>query len=95
MPTSISSSRSHLENRKRGLTKAATRQGQKRFEWVLWFYPRNLEAFDTYKKVGVQFSSKLLIELTLSILLAKDSIYHAQSRDPKDDKLLTQKITHC
>jgi hypothetical protein len=45
--------------------------------------------------VGVKFYSKLLIELTLSILLAEDSIYHAQSRDPKDDKLLTQKITHC
>ena len=24
-----------------------------------------------------------------------DSFYHAQSRDPKDDKFLTQKITYC
>jgi hypothetical protein len=48
-----------------------------------------------YRKAGIKFSSKLLIELTLSILFAEDSIYHAQSRDPKDDKLLIQKITHC
>ena len=47
-----------------------------------------------YKKVGVEFSSKFLIEHTLSILFVKDSIYHAQSQDPKDDKLLIQKITH-
>jgi hypothetical protein len=62
---------------------------------MLWLYPRILKAFDTYRKLGVKFSSKFLIELTLSILLAEDSIYHVQSRDPKDDKLLTQKITHC
>jgi hypothetical protein len=62
---------------------------------VLWLYLRILEAFDTYRKVGVKFSSKLFIELTLSILLAEDSIYRAQSRDPKNDKLLIQKITHC
>jgi hypothetical protein len=48
-----------------------------------------------YKKAGVKFSFKLFIELTLSILLTEDSIYHDQSRDPKDDKLLTQKSTHC
>jgi hypothetical protein len=59
---------------------------------VLWLYPRILEAFNAYRKAGVKFSSKLLIELILSILLVEDSIYHAQSRDRKDDKLLTQKI---
>jgi hypothetical protein len=94
MPTPISSSQSRLGNCKWGLTKAATGQGQKWSEWVLWLYPRVLEAFDTYRKVGIKFSSKLLIELTLSILLAEDSIYHAQSQDPKDDKFLTQKIIH-
>jgi hypothetical protein len=62
---------------------------------MLWLYPRVLEAFDTYRKAGVKFSSKLLIVLTFSILLAEDSIYYAQSWDPKDDKLLTQKIIHC
>jgi hypothetical protein len=89
VPTSISSSRSRLGTRKRGLTKAATGRSQKRFKWVLWLYPRVLEAFDMYRKARIKFSSKLLIELILSILLAKDSIYHAQSQDPKDDKLLT------
>jgi hypothetical protein len=93
--TPISSSRSRHGIRKRALTKAATGRGQKRSDWVLWLYPRVLEAFDTYRKAGVKFSSKLLIELTLSILVADDSPYHAQSRDPKDDILLTQKITHC
>jgi hypothetical protein len=95
MPIFISSSQSRLGNRKRGLIKAATGRGQKRSDWMLWLYPRVLEAFDTYRKAGIKFSSKLLIELILSILIAEDSIYHAQSRDPKDDRLLTQKITHC
>jgi hypothetical protein len=48
-----------------------------------------------YRKAGIKFSSKLFIELTLSILLVEDSIYHAQFWDPKDDKFLTQKIIHC
>ena len=47
-----------------------------------------------YKKARIKFSSKLLIELILSILLAKDSIYHVQSWDPKNDKFLIQKVTH-
>jgi hypothetical protein len=95
MLTPISSSRSRLGNRKRGLIKATTERGKKRFEWVVWLYPRVMEAFDTYKKVGIKLSSKLLIELILYFILAEDSIYYAQSRDPKDDKFLIQKITHC
>ena len=62
---------------------------------MLWLYPRILEAFDTYRKIRIKFFSKLLIELLLSILLAEDFLYYAQSRDPKNDKFLTQKITHC
>ena len=42
----------------------------------------------------MKFSSKLLIELALSILLAPDSIYTIHSRDPKDNRLLTKKICH-
>jgi hypothetical protein len=92
MPIPTSSSQSRLGNRKRRLTKGATGRGQKWSEWMLWLYSRVQEDFDTYRKVGVKFSSKLLIELILSILLAKDSIYHAQSRDPKDDKTPYPKI---
>jgi len=57
-------------------------------------YPRLLEYFENYKKAGVKFSSKLLIELAEFILIAPDSIYNNESRDPKDNKLLKEKITY-
>ena len=76
MPTSISSSRSRLGTRKWALTKATTGRSQKRSEWMLWLYSRILKAFDTYRKAKVKFSSKFLIKFILSILLAKDSLYH-------------------
>ena len=41
----------------------------------------------------MKFSSRLLAELALSILLDPTSPYTAQSRDPKDDALLTSKFT--
>ena len=41
----------------------------------------------------MKFSSRLLTELALSILLDPTSPYTAQSRDPKDDALLTSKFT--
>ena len=41
----------------------------------------------------MKFLSRLLAELALSILLNPTSPYTAQSRDPKDDALLTSKFT--
>jgi hypothetical protein len=42
----------------------------------------------------VKFSSKLLIELALLVLLDPTSIYTVQSRDPKDNRLLIEKLNH-
>ena len=90
----MSFTRSNFGKRKRFLNKAASGRGPKRSEWVLWLYPILLQSFEVYKRSGVKFSPIFLIELALSLLLALDSPYTAQSRDPKDDKLLTGKITH-
>ncbi len=85
--------RASVARRSRILVKASPGRGPQRSEWVQWLYPLLLESFDIYRKSGVKFSSKLLGELSMSILLSPDSIYHAESRDPKDDKLLIGKIT--
>jgi hypothetical protein len=60
----------------------------------MWLYPQLLVAFDLFRKTGVKFSSKLLIELALSVLLDPTSIYTVQSRDPKDNRLLIEKLNH-
>ena len=57
-------------------------------------YPKLVEEFDRLKKSGVKFSSQLLRELAISILVAPDSIITANSIDPKDNVLLITKITH-
>jgi hypothetical protein len=72
--------------------KAAPGRGAKRYEWVMWLYPQLLVAFDLFRKTGVKFSSKLLIELALSVLLDPTSNYTTQSRDPKDNRLLIEKL---
>lgn len=92
--TQFSCSRSRLGKRKRLLIKVKPGRGHKRSEWVQWLYPRLLEAFEKFKKSGVKFSSKLLCELALSVLLGPDSIFMAQSTDPKDNQLLAGKISH-
>jgi hypothetical protein len=69
-------------------------RGAERSEWVMWLYPQLLDVFDLFRKTGVKFSSKLLIELALSVLLDPTSIYTAQSRDPKDNRLLIEKLNH-
>jgi hypothetical protein len=74
--------------------KAALGHGAKRSEWVMWLYPQLLDAFDLFRKTSVKFSSKLLIELALSVLLDPTSIYTTQSRDPKDNRLLIEKLNH-
>jgi hypothetical protein len=76
------------------LTKAAPGRGTKRSEWMMWLYPQLLDAFDLFRKTGMKFSSKLLTELVLSVLLDSTSIYRAQSRDPKDNRLLIEKLNH-
>jgi hypothetical protein len=90
----FSCSRSRLGQRKRMLMKAAPRRGTKCSEWVMWLYPQLLDAFDVFRKTGVKFSSKLLIELALSVLLDPTSNYTIQSRDPKDNRLLIEKLNH-
>jgi hypothetical protein len=42
----------------------------------------------------VKFLSKLLIELALSVLLDPSSIYTTQFRNPKDNRLLIEKLNH-
>jgi hypothetical protein len=92
--TAFSCSRSRLGQRKRMLMKAAPGRGTKRSEMVMWLYPQFLDAFDMFRKIGVKFSFKLLIELALLVLLDPTSIYTAQSRDPKDNRLLIEKLNH-
>jgi hypothetical protein len=92
--TAFSCSRSRLGQRKRMLMKAAPGRGTKRSERVMWLYPQFLDAFDMFRKIGVKFSFKLLIELALLVLLDPTSIYTAQSRDPKDNRLLIEKLNH-
>jgi hypothetical protein len=74
--------------------KAAPGRGAKCSEWVMWLYPQLLVAFDLFRKTSVKFSPKLLIELALSVLLDPTSIYTSQSRDPKDNSLLIEKLNH-
>ena len=89
----ISCSRSWLGNQKQLRTKAAVGRSPKRSDWVLWMYHRLLTAFEQFRSAEVKFSSRLLAELALSILLDLTSPYIAQSRDLKDDALLTSKFT--
>ena len=90
-PTSCS--RSWLKKQKQLQTKATIGHRPKQSEWVFWIYPKFFDAFDQFKKVGVKFFSRLLIELANSILLDPTSLYTAQSRDPNDNVLLTSKLT--
>jgi hypothetical protein len=79
----FSYTRSRLGQRKRMHIKAVSGRGAKRSEWVMWLYLQFLDAFDLFRKTGVKYWSKLLIELVLSVLLDPTSIYTTQSRDPK------------
>ena len=74
-------------------TKKNVGRGSKRSTWINWMYPKLFAAFEQLKSVGDKFSSGLLIELAMSILLDPTSSYIAQSRDPKDNVLLTSKLT--
>ena len=49
-------------------------------------------SFETYKKVGVKFSPKLLIELAKTIFLGPDSLYTPTSRDLRDNSLILNKF---
>jgi hypothetical protein len=90
----FSCSRSRLRQQKQMLMKAAPGRGTKRLEWVMWLYLQLLNAFDLFRNTSVKFSSKLLIELALSVLLDPTPIYTNQSRDPKDNRLLIEKLNH-
>ena len=74
-------------------TEVAVGHGSKRSNWILWIYSRLLTAFEQFKSTGVKFSSRLFIELAMFILLDPTSPYTAQSCDPKDNVLLTSKLT--
>ena len=89
----LSTSRGTLNKRKRVLNNAGAERGPKRSEWVHWIYPHLLQSFETYKKAGVKFSPKLLIELAKTIFLGPNSPYIPASRDLKDDKLILEKFT--
>ena len=89
----LSCSRSRSNKRKRILNKAGAGRGPKRSEWVEWIYLRLLLSFETYKKAGVKFSSKLLIELAKTIFLGLDSPYTPASRDLRDNGFILNKFT--
>lgn len=74
------------------LTKAAAKRGPKRADWVQWLYRWLLESFQGHKKLKVKFSSKLLIELALFILIAPSSPYTHESKDPRDNRVLIEKL---
>jgi hypothetical protein len=90
----FSASQNRLSKRKRILTKATPCCGSKCSEWVLWLNPNFLAIFEHFKRSAVKFSAKFLYELALSVLLGPDSIFTEQSRDPKDNRLLTEKICY-
>ena len=85
---------SRFGKRKRILTKARPGRGAKHSEWILWLYPNLLAAFEHSRKVVVKFSAKLLCKLALFFLLGPNSIFTWESRDPKDNRLLTEKICY-
>jgi hypothetical protein len=90
----FSCSRSRLGQHKRMLKKATPGCGPKCSEWVMWLYIQLLDAFHQLRKTGEKISSKLLIKPALSVLLDPISIYTTQSRDPKDNRLLIEKLNH-
>ena len=90
----ISCSRGRLGGLKQLHTKAASGRGHKRSEWVQWLYPILLDAFERFKKSGVKFSARLLIELAMTSLLDSTSPYTTLSRDPRDNVLLIEKLTN-
>ena len=92
--TAFSCSRSCLGQWKRMLMKATLGRRTKPLEWVMWLYPQYLDAFDLFRKASVKFSSKLLTELALSVLLDPISIFTTHSRDPKDNRLLIEQLNH-
>ena len=55
--------------------------------------PTVVQLFKIYHSAGVKFSPTLLKELAVNILLAVDLPFNPQFLDPKDNVLLTQKIT--
>ena len=79
---------------KRHSPKAKSGRERKRSEWIQYLYPKLVEEFDRLKKLDVKFSSQLLRELAISILVAPDSIFTANFVDPKDNVLLITKIMH-
>ena len=85
----ISCNRSRSRRQKQLRTKAAPGCGHKCSEWIMWLYPRLLDAFECYRRSGVKFSCCLFIELVNSILLGQDSPYIVHFRNPKDKNLLT------
>ena len=90
----FSCNRSRLGQQKRMRMKATPSRGAKYSEWVMWLYPQLLVAFDWFRKTDMKFLSKLLTELALLVLLDPTSIYTAQSRDPKNNRLLIEKLNH-
>ena len=60
----------------------------------MWLFLNLLLAFEQFKKIGVKFSARLLIELVLSVLFNSTSPYTIHSRDPKENRLLFEKLMY-
>jgi hypothetical protein len=71
----FSAIRSRFGKKKWMLTKARPGHGLKRSKWILWLYRNLLAAFEHFKRYGIKFSTKLLCELALSVLLGQNSIF--------------------
>ena len=61
---------------------------------MMWLYPYLILALQQYQKASVKFSCRLLIELAQFFLFDPTSLYTIHSRDPKNNKLLSQKLIH-
>ena len=89
----LSCSRSTLNKHRRVLNKAGAGRGSKHLEWIDWIYPCLLQSFETYKKAGIKFSPKLLVELAKKNFLGPDSPYTLASRDLRDNIIILEKFT--
>jgi hypothetical protein len=55
---------------------------------VSWLYEVLLVEFQKLRKVGVKFTTALLVEVALDILRSPGSLFGLVYRDPRDDRLI-------
>ena len=80
--------------RKKINRKSSPGRGRKRSEWVIWLYEELLDEFHRLRKAGLKFDPALLRVLARDII-GKNAhdVFNAFYKDPKDGKLIGEKIT--